>query len=278
MSFSDFTEYLVLDSTFGKPIPTTFWPAALWVALCTADPTDSGTGLACWEVPFAWGYERVQTHSIDWNVWGDAASGGIKNEQTIHFPKAVGGDWGLATHFAIIDDAVGGNMIAYGPLAAAMNITAGSIPKFGPWGLTILFDVTVGFSRYMQHKVLDSLFGKIDEFLYAPLYVALCTDDPTPAGNGADCNEIPNWYGYERLETVGSDWTAESNGLVTNSVYFNFPRALAYWGMVSYFALTDAFQYGFGNMIAYGELAIAMSISAGKICTFAPTHLRVVLD
>lgn len=278
MSLSNYMENVVLDHLFGKTVPPEAWPASLWVALCTANPTDAGTGIACWEIPSAWGYARVATYSTTWNFWEDAAAGGIKNAEVISFPKAVGGDWGLVTHFALLDDAVGGNMIAYGELAAEMNVTAGSIPKFGPWGLTVLFASIVGFSRYVQHKILDYAFGKIDEFPYAPLHVALCTDDPTPAGTGSDCNEIPSWYGYERVSTVDSDWTAESNGLVTNSGHVTFARATGYWGVARYFALIDLFQYGFGNMLMYGKLAIDVVVTAGKVCTFSPTHLRTILD
>lgn len=281
MSLSNYMENVVQDHLFGKSVPPEAWPASLWVALCIANPTDAGVGIACWEIRAGqeqWGYARVQTYSTDWNLWEDAAAGGIKNNGVIRFPEAVGGDWGLATHFALLDDAVGGNMIAYGELVPEINITAGSIPKFVPWGLTILFSSIVGFSRYTQHKILDYTFGKTDEFPAAPLHVALCTADPTPVGTGSSCNEIPSWYAYERQETVSADWTVASDGLVTNSNYITFPRALDYWGIVRYFALLDVLQYGYGNMLMYGKLAIDMVITAGKICIFAPTHLRVILD
>lgn len=137
-SFSNYLENELLDHVVGKGSYT--MPTA-YVALCTADPTDAGTGAAMSEVPNAGAYARVSTAGADWNL---AAAGSISNVNDVTFPEASG-SWGTVTHFAIVDSGTygAGNMLAHGTLGASKAINSGDTAKFtggSPGDIVITLD------------------------------------------------------------------------------------------------------------------------------------------
>lgn len=134
-SFSNYAEDKILDHIVGK---TSFTMPTVYVALCTADPTDAGTGASCNEVSDTNNYARVATDGDDW----DASSGGATaNAAAITFPEASG-SWGTITHFAIIDSTTHGegNMIAHGTVNVEKVITTGDTPRFAIGDLDITLD------------------------------------------------------------------------------------------------------------------------------------------
>lgn len=135
MSFSDYLETALLDQIVGK---TDYTMPTAYIALCTADPTDAGTGASMNEVANANNYARVSTAGGDWNA---AASGSIDNANEIAFPQASG-SWGTVTHFAILDSTThgAGNMLAHGALDSSKAIGNGDTPKFAASALTITLD------------------------------------------------------------------------------------------------------------------------------------------
>ena len=135
MSFSDYSEAKVLDHIVGK---TSFTMPTAYVALCTADPTDAGTGASMNEVANANAYARVTTSGSDWDA---AASGATANAAELSFPEATG-SWGTITHFALVDSGThgAGNMLAHGALDASKAIVSGDIVKFAIGALDITLD------------------------------------------------------------------------------------------------------------------------------------------
>lgn len=132
-SFSDFLELELLDHVFMKGAYTP--PTNIHVALCTADPTDAGTGSTITE-PSGGSYARVSTAGTDWDA---AASGAIANATVIQFPQATG-DWGTITHFALIDAASAGNMIGHGTLSVSKTVGSGDTAKFAIGELDVTLD------------------------------------------------------------------------------------------------------------------------------------------
>lgn len=131
-SFSNYAEDKVLDHITGK---TSFTKPTAYIALCTADPTDGGTGANMSEVANSNNYARVSTAGGDW----DASSGGaVANAAAITFPEASG-SWGTITHFAIVDSGShgAGNMLAHGSLSVSKSIVSGDTPKFNIGDLDI---------------------------------------------------------------------------------------------------------------------------------------------
>ena len=119
-------DHLVRSGTFAKP-------AALFVALLTAAPTDAGGGT---EVTGG-GYARVALPPADTN-WtatqggisgaSTGTSGATSNAVVVTFPAPTA-DWGTAaapvTHFGLYDAATAGNLLVFAPLTTAREILAG---------------------------------------------------------------------------------------------------------------------------------------------------------
>ena len=128
--FSDYWENKILDHIFSKG---SYTPPTIYVGLSTADPTDSGSGLA---EPSGNGYARVQTSASDWN---SAANGSLDNAGNITFNQATG-NWGTITHFALFDAATAGNMLAFGALSQSKSINESDTARFEAGDLNISLD------------------------------------------------------------------------------------------------------------------------------------------
>ena len=128
--FSDYWENKILDHIFSKG---SYTPPTIYVGLSTADPTDSGSGLA---EPSGNGYARVQTSASDWN---SAANGSLDNAGNITFNQATG-NWGTITHFALFDAATAGNMLAFGALSQSKTISESDTARFEAGDLNISLD------------------------------------------------------------------------------------------------------------------------------------------
>jgi len=134
-SFSNYAEAKILDHIVGK---TSFTMPTAYIALCTADPTEAGTGASITEVADANAYARVTTAGSDWDA---AAAGATANAAAIEFTEASG-SWGTVTHFAILDSAThgAGNMLAYGALTASKAVTDGDTVIFAIGDLSATLD------------------------------------------------------------------------------------------------------------------------------------------
>lgn len=133
--FSDNLENKILDHIFGGGDYTR--PATLYVALCTAEPTDSDTGSTITEANYT-GYQRKAVVNNSTNF--PAASSGAKSNGTaITFGQCTGGS-SIVTHFAICDAATAGNVLGYGELTASLAISNGITPEFAVGALTITLD------------------------------------------------------------------------------------------------------------------------------------------
>ena len=108
-------------------------PTNIFVALSTADPTDSGGSIA---EPAGGSYARKSTAGADWNA---AASGALDNGNAITFAEATA-SWGLITHFALYDALTVGNMLAHGALTASKTIDNGDTASFAAGDLDVSLD------------------------------------------------------------------------------------------------------------------------------------------
>jgi len=132
MSFSDYWENKILDHIFGKAAYAA--PAHIYVAASTADPGESGSGLA---EPSSGNYARVETDPADWTT---ATDGQIENAAAITFPTPTA-DWGAITHVALFDAATGGNFLARGQLPTVQNTYSGGAPlELSAGGLAVMLD------------------------------------------------------------------------------------------------------------------------------------------
>lgn len=128
-SFANYLENALLKHVFNGTAYTA--PAAVYVALSTADPLDDGSGLA---EPSGNGYSRTQVPS-----WSTASAGQVSNAAQVQFPQATGA-WGTITHFALLDAATGGNLLAHAQLSATLTVQTGNAPLFDVGDVVVSLD------------------------------------------------------------------------------------------------------------------------------------------
>jgi len=130
-SMSDYAENKILEHLVGK---TSWTKPTAYLALSTADPGDSGSGLT---EPSGFAYARKATAGSDWEA---ATGGSITNATELDFPAASGGSWGTITHLALMDNSTGGNMLASTALNSPQPIPNGNQAKFGPGTIILTLD------------------------------------------------------------------------------------------------------------------------------------------
>lgn len=132
-SFSDYLEKKILDHLFNK---SAYTAPTIYVALSTADPTDTGTGLA---EPAGNGYARKATAATDWNAATGTSPTQTTNANAIAFNQATG-SWGTISNFALMDAATGGNMLASGTLTTPKAIGSGDTAQFSVGDMSVQLD------------------------------------------------------------------------------------------------------------------------------------------
>ena len=131
MSMSDTTETAVLNLFLRGTDPAYRAGATQYLALFTADPTDSASLAA--EANYT-GYARVALTKA--SAWTGTASP-FTNPNLIQFGACPAGTNAL-THFAVVDTASGAvAMMISGALSATLNVSNGIQPQFAPASLSI---------------------------------------------------------------------------------------------------------------------------------------------
>lgn len=121
---SNYLENALINATLRA---TTFTsPAAVYVGLHTADPTDAGSGT---EVSGG-SYARKSA------TFGAPANGVSATTADVTFDQATG-SWGTITHIGIWDALSTGNLLYHTPLDASKTIDTGDIFKIASGNLTV---------------------------------------------------------------------------------------------------------------------------------------------
>lgn len=105
-------------------------PSNLYVALSTANPGDTGSGIA---EPSGNNYSRTLCNS-----WVAASNGATYNTNAITTAIASG-NWGTISHTAIFDASSGGNMLWYGSISPSQAVGANDYMEWAAGD----FDVTL---------------------------------------------------------------------------------------------------------------------------------------
>lgn len=134
MSLSNATEAAALDVFLRGTDPAYRAGATQYLALFTADPTETGSLAA--EANYT-GYARVPLTKA--SSWTGTASP-YTNTNLIQFGACTAGTNAL-THFAVVDTASGAvAMMISGSLSATLNVSAGIQPQFASGALSISCD------------------------------------------------------------------------------------------------------------------------------------------
>lgn len=124
---SEISNYLENALINGTLRATTFTaPAAVYVSLHTADPTDAGTGT---EVSGG-SYARQAA------TFGAPSNGASTTTADITYPQATAG-YGTVTHIGIFDALTTGNLLYHSPLTTSKTIDTGDIFKITSGSLTV---------------------------------------------------------------------------------------------------------------------------------------------
>lgn len=128
-NLTNYAENKVIDALFrGQALGA---PATMYFALFTSDPTE--TGAAGTEITGG-SYARVAvtaslanfsgTQSAGSTTASSGTGGQTSNNVAITFPAPTA-NWGVATHYALMDASTGGNAWVFGPLTASKTINNG---------------------------------------------------------------------------------------------------------------------------------------------------------
>ena len=121
---SNYLENALINATLRA---TTFTsPAAVYVSLHTADPTDAGSGT---EVSGG-SYARKSA------TFASPANGASATSADVTFDQATG-SWGTITHIGIWDALTTGNLLYHTPLTTSKTIDTGDIFKIAVGSLSV---------------------------------------------------------------------------------------------------------------------------------------------
>jgi hypothetical protein len=256
-SLSDYLENELLDHVLGNgaySVPT------IYIALSTADPTDTGSGLT---EPTYTNYARV-AHSS----WNTASSRATSNNGAINFAQKTDGSSETITHFAIMDASSGGNMLAHGSFTTQKTIVVNNTPTIADTELDVSV-TTGGMGTFLADELLDHVFG-VGSYSPPTIYVGLSTADPTDSGGGI--TEPSNGYARE----AHSAWDAAASGATENTGTITFDTPTGSWGTISHHFLSNALTSG--DLLFYGALDTSQTPDTDDTVQYADGALDITLD
>ena len=137
--------------------------------------------------------------------------------------------------------------------------------------------MAAGFTDYFEGKVLGLIFGARAFTAPSTYYVGLWTTTLSDTSTGSTAGEVSGGS-YARVSvTNGTSQFADpaGAGATSNAQLISFPMATASWGTVTHVGICDASTAG--NMIAYAQLASAVSVAQYDTVIFQPGDLDITL-
>lgn len=134
-----------------------------------------------------------------------------------------------------------------------------------------------GLSNYYELEILDQVFGSALVLPAVTHYLALCSVTPDDTSTG-DTIVQATYTGYARAAVTNNptNWPAAGAGIKQNGANIIFGTCTALDAVVNSFAICDASSSG--NVIAYGSLTTAKTISTGDVPLFAVGGITITLD
>ena len=264
-SISDFLENELLDHIFNVIYNR---PTNLFLGLSTADPTDTGGGLA---EPTDGAYTRVTMS------FGAAASRAVTQSSALTFPQATAA-WGDLTHYGVFDAVSAGNMLAHGSLTVGKTVVSGNTPSVATGEVVISF--TAGeISDYLSNALLDHAFS-LATFAVPDTYIAMCTGDVLDTDTGSTISE-PADGDYDRVQVNinggGSPtWDIAANGSLDNTHTISFTQATGSWSTITALAIVDATTAG--NLLFYENTVTDQKVDNGDTAEISAGNLKVSLS
>lgn len=148
--------------------------------------------------------------------------------------------------------------------------------------------VKMGFTNYLENKLLDHVFGGNTYTKPLTIEIGLST---TPLGDDGTGFTEPNDVAYERIivdnaiydpDLETGFWNAaetatggehKGKGVKISAAPVEFPAAEEDWGTVTHFFITDG-----TNVLGAGELVKSKTVQEGDVVMFDPGDLVITLD
>lgn len=278
-SFSDYSEGALMNHLFGTAYSR---PATVYLALCTADPTDTGTGASMNEVADANGYARKAI------TFAAASSRRITQSGAVTF-DAASGSWGTITHWAVLDSTThgAGNLLAHGSFSPSFAVVSGNTPSVtsGQVYIEVSAGSGEGFTTQLCNWLLDMMFRN-QAYAQPATYIALLDSA------GADADTTLTTAGKEATGTDyarvlvnkagGSSpaWEAVSGGATQNAGEISFPTVgSGGWSTVVGMAIVDGGTLNAGNVLMYDNDQVSdQTPGAGDTVKFSAGALDVSLS
>lgn len=264
-SLSDYAENALLNhlTTNAAYSPS----ATIYLALCTADPTDAGTGASMNEVANSGAYARKAI------TFGAASSRRVTQNATVTYDQASG-SWGTISHWAIVDSAThgAGNMLAHGAFSVSKSVVSGNTPSVASSEVYVEITASTGLSTYFANGFLDRMFRN-QAFTVSATYAALATSAPSDGAAGTEVSG--NNYARKQISANGGSapaWGTVSAGSVSNGAAVTFATPSGSWGTVTHMMIMDASTSG--NMLAYGDVT-DNAVAANDTVQFATSALTI---
>lgn len=139
----------------------------------------------------------------------------------------------------------------------------------------------MSFANYLEHKVLDYVFGASSFTPSGTLWVGLSTTTPTEAG--ANFTEPGATGAYARVSVVNdkNNWSTASqvstSGQVYNKTAISFAQATQGWGTVTHLGIFDASGTG-ANMLLVNQLTVQKTVDSGDTLTVPSGAIVINID
>lgn len=277
-SLTNYAENALLGHVFGSAYSPV---ATIYMAMCTADPTDAATGASMNEVPNSNNYAR---EAISFSA---ASSRKVIQNGNVEFNQASG-SWGTVTHWAIVDSGThgAGNVLAYGAFDPSFAVVNGNIPTIVDSSVEVEISASsgAGATTYLVHKWLDLMFRNTaysQPATYAALLDSAGADsDTTLTTSGKEITGTS----YARVlvnKTGGASpaWGTVSGGAVSNSNAVSFPLVgSGGWSLTVGMALVDGGTLDAGNVLMFDNSISDQTPLEGDAVTFSSAALAVSLS
>ncbi len=136
----------------------------------------------------------------------------------------------------------------------------------------------MSFTNFLEHAVLDYVFGLTSYVPSGTLYVGLSTTTPTEAGG----NFTEPASGYARVAVTNNktNWsTATQNGTsgeIHNRTTITFPTSSGNWGTITHAGLFD--HSGAGNLLTQAPLTNQQTVNINNTLAYASGAMIFRMD
>jgi hypothetical protein len=198
-----------------------YTPAStLYLCLCTADPTESGTGASMNETANSAAYARAEI------AFGSATGRSVTQDGQVNFPQATSAYSAPITHWAICDSGTygAGNMLAFGSFVNSFTPLQNNIPYVADGEVVISFSTSTSWSTYAVHKLLDLMFNNVayptpSASIFVALLTAVVDVDDTDISTDATEEDATDYARTQVNPSGGSspNWSTAVNGAIDNT-------------------------------------------------------------